>query len=106
MSQHTPGPWSLSSSDKEIRQQIVTGGIAIKAYNRRFDAECAIFNIPSNEAFGGFDEAVANARLIGAAPDLLNALKEFLHPYQSGSLTERERNEKAQAAIAKAEGLS
>lgn len=36
--------------------------------------------------------------------DLLEALKEFVHPYQSGTLTERELREKALAAITKAEG--
>jgi hypothetical protein len=48
----------------------------------------------------GKDELIANARLIAAAPDLLEALKLLLssaHDYQSG-ITE------ARAAIAKAEG--
>ena len=43
----------------------------------------------------------ANARLIAASPDLLEALKEYVEGYE-GSRAEREA--RAKAAIAKAEG--
>lgn len=51
------------------------------------------------------EEMRANARLIAAAPDLLEALMTFVFPYQEGCrLSETERQEKARAAIRKATG--
>lgn len=44
--------------------------------------------------------AIANARLIAAAPDLLAALKEYFEGYEG---TRAEREARARAAIAKAE---
>ena len=44
-------------------------------------------------------EALANARLIAAAPDLLKALKKILAPYDDPRDYKR-----ARAAVAKAEG--
>lgn len=52
------------------------------------------------------DAIRAFAAEASAQTDLLAALKEFVHPHQSGRLTERERDKKAHAAIAKAEGRS
>ncbi len=75
MSKHTPGPWK-----REIRSVL----IPIAPY------EWA-------EAYGG---SIANARLIAAAPDLLEALKGVLR------VADRKTDEfdAARAAIAKAEG--
>jgi len=71
---HTTGPWSVDA-EKLMRQQISMGGIAIKAYSKRYDEDVALFNLKANEVFGGIEEAVANARLIAAAPEMLEALK-------------------------------
>lgn len=50
-------------------------------------------------------EAEANARLIAAAPQMLEALRMFVHPYQEGNRnTETERQEIGRAAILKATG--
>lgn len=46
-------------------------------------------------------------RLIAAAPDLLAALKTFVHPYQQDCrLTDMERMDAARAAIARATGAA
>jgi hypothetical protein len=93
MSKHTPGPWSerngrIFQTDRE---------------------ELTIANV--GRAFDG-DYSPANARLIAAAPDLLEALKELDEAYcRAGTpLSKDERHEDrmrliaARAAITKATG--
>ncbi len=63
MTQHTPAPWI--NTGKEIRQA-KTSLILATVYNHRSS------NQPT-------DEAEANARLIAAAPELLEALKLGLY---------------------------
>lgn len=86
---HTPGPWRLwGKADPSQVISDATGFIA--------------------QTLGGNDEA--NARLIAAAPELLEALKNLDEAYcrSGGPLTRAERNEDrkrliaARAAIAKA----
>ena len=66
MSAHTPGPWTLFPAPR---------GVAIDGPCRVTIAWCG-----ENASFGensykiSRDEALANARLVGAAPDLLEAL--------------------------------
>lgn len=74
MSKPTPGPW---------KRKIKSVLIPIAPY------EWA-------EAYGG---SIANARLIAAAPDLLEALQDLCDTLGECGMTE-----KARAAIAKAEG--
>lgn len=75
MSKHTPGPWSYQISRYEPEAfNIIEPGIGALA-------------IVKSEDY---------ARLIAAAPDLLEALKELT--------LERGMTDKARAAIAKAEG--
>jgi hypothetical protein len=75
MSKHTPGPWSYQISRYEPEAfDIIEPGIGALA-------------IVKSEDY---------ARLIAAAPDLLEALKELT--------LERGMTDKARAAIAKAEG--
>jgi hypothetical protein len=92
MSKHTPGPWHVSEE---------WDGTSIKAGH---------FHVTHTIQSCGFhpdeeDKAVtqANARLIAAAPDLLEMLVEaanFIQPYSVGqNLLER-----IDAAIAKAKG--
>lgn len=98
MSKHTPGPWTLqpceahSEDGRDIAE--VRGGDRIIFSEEVVDAEC-----------------LANAKLIAAAPDLLDALTDTLdsleyvranHPDVSGCGVREERIEKAKAAIAKA----
>ena len=80
MSKHTPGPWKLVDRDSVL--------IPIAPY------EWA-------EAYGGTE---ANARLIAAAPDLLEALKGMLlHMGMDEDEWNKPTFDHARAAIAKAE---
>ncbi|MDW9762182.1 hypothetical protein GOB02_21835 [Sinorhizobium meliloti] len=105
MSKHTPGPWAT-------RQQFANRWLIEKDQGSNEAGEkliplcLAAVHTTILEVGCGERDTEANAHLIAAAPDLLAALKEFVHPHQSGRLTERERNGMALAAIAKAEGLS
>jgi len=58
MSKHTPGPWRLADHGE------IVGATRRIAYMQPFGA---------NQMLGG--EGIANARLISAAPELLEALK-------------------------------
>lgn len=81
MSKHTPGPWAVAN----------VGWVASLATDQTI---CGMYAVKS-----GFDhtETDANARLIAAAPDLLEALKGVYHPQPSP-----EAFAKALAAINKA----
>ena len=83
MSGHTPGPWFTYFSERGIwTVQEPRGWIAELTPDR-----------PNQEA---------NARLIAAAPDLLEAAKAMTEP--AGEIAYRERWMALKAAIAKAEG--
>ncbi len=99
MSKHTPGPWEQYVSTwhdmATIGKKLGEGRGILK-----------IADVPNTT-----DEKEANARLIKAAPDLLEACKVLvsqidglnLRAYQ-GDIFKWESYRKAQAAIAKAEG--
>lgn len=90
--EHTPGPW----------HQLADGFIYAKDGGRVADPKPWS---PAHKA--RTDETVkANARLIAAAPDLLDALIDLLH---QSKLSKDEGGwdfEQAEAAIAKATGLT
>jgi hypothetical protein len=85
MSTHTPGPWKKSKYG-ELKnpegQQVMVWGCGIAHSMRTSETE-------------------ANARLIAAAPDLLEALKEIV---QRNEIQHWFNLDQARAAIAKAEG--
>jgi hypothetical protein len=83
---HTPGPWFYDDTMK--------GRVNINSQS------AAVASIPYIDA-----EAVANARLIAAAPDLLDALRRLMREEADGEFTIG-LIEDARAAIAKAEGRS
>jgi len=76
---YTPGPWKVDSS----RLSVSALGLVI--------AEVTQAN------------AVANARLIAAAPDLLEACKAVMRAMADGAWTDTLTGQKVAAAIAKAE---
>ena len=91
MSKHTPGPWSFyddSNDGKTNRIEIVAVGKTVARIYHSVPAE----DLP-------------NARLIAAAPDLLEALKDMLDGHEDACTGYGEgAAEKARAAIAKATG--
>ena len=68
MSKHTPGPWSALTPDQFGRpvqaDWVVAGGDAYICVAPQWDEEYR-------------DESLANARLIAAAPEMLQALQEL-----------------------------
>jgi hypothetical protein len=106
---HTPGPWRVDETWPEETNtiRVKRNVLCVKAEPQRTIALCG---------HGSQDEAVANARLIAAAPELISALKAIqaringvfddpdliqCGPLQ-GPATDIDRI--ARAAIAKAEG--
>jgi hypothetical protein len=85
---HTPGPWVAGDWNAHTLQIPIDDayGIAIA------------------RAWGGNDEATANARLISAAPDLLEALELCIERVEVDDPFAKELVAKGRAAIAKARG--
>ncbi len=115
MSEHTPGPWNIHASSIESQPFIVTpddGQAPWVAFQQWVASGNKIVCTTSMQTGKGgwpnvesVEEAKANARLMAAAPELLQALKEIVKNCDDGfavilgSLVEQGR-----AAIAKAEG--
>ena len=97
MSKHTPGPWLIAES--VVSRHAVTNMRRIRSKNEGLEhgAVCDVYGIQDGS------EASANARLIAAAPDLLDALKTIIEDIDSEFGTDCDYN-KARAAIAKATG--
>ena len=92
MSKHTPGPWEVAYQDKN--GQSVVKGEHIEV------ATCWHHCVGSIEK-----EMHANARLIAAAPELLEALKEIVDAADGAGWEQLDPSfKKARAAIAKATG--
>jgi hypothetical protein len=88
---HTPGPWHCD------------GGVQVRT--GQFLAICEAMASPNRS----IDAARANARLIAAAPELLEALRLFVSVCDTAPPTELMASigsacKQARAAIAKAEG--
>ena len=100
MAKPTPGPWQAGRPDMST----IVDGIASK-WIYAGDQYVAI---ASGRIQGVWDEVMANARLIAAAPDMYEALEELLGPYDLTESGARKRYdaaiEKARAALAKARG--
>lgn len=93
MSNHTPGPWHYGETDN---------GFAICQHTPKADFYFA-------EIIGLDDQSKSDARLIAAAPDLLEALKALI--FAAGNLHPSDDSfwvaiKAADAAVAKAEGTS
>jgi hypothetical protein len=90
MSKHTPGPWHYFETED--------GRCRVKPLNGKYIvAECSAME-PQCEEQG------SNARLIAAAPDLLEALRRLLDSGDVRDAAEKGALAAARAAIAKAEG--
>ena len=92
MSKHTPGPWVAKGPSVETED----GGLI-----------AAVLDPTERGTTVPDPYVVANAHLIAAAPDLLEALKKALNVLVSepANITYRAHREIVEAAIAKAEAL-
>ena len=100
MSKHTPGPWSQvpqSDGSTLIARRYETGN-QMKPMGLRIVG----FTMARKDSL---QEDEANARLIAAAPELLEALKDMLDGHEDACTGYGEgAADKARAAIAKATG--
>lgn len=96
--QYTSGPWTVEDPMK--------GELSIVQANKPTYEWRFIASIPDADLEDGFPQETveANARLIAAAPELLEALKALLDIAPFGSTNaDREIHRQAEAALAKAE---
>jgi hypothetical protein len=94
MSKSTPGPWKAHFAEAYFVTGPDLGRVAM------------MMNLNGALGLGGRrsgDESAANARLIAAAPDLLEALQEYVN-HDFLTMTGGKMNAKARAAITKATG--
>lgn len=98
MSTHTRGPWTIEQATDGRRKGYIRGPKSNGAGGR-----IAVARV--SEAGNGPSEQAANARLIAAAPDLLEALRQIREAVCSGMGTlPADDIERAEAAIRLAEG--
>lgn len=97
---HTPGPWAIEKDSKDIVKVRAYATVATCTTAGLWDSKRTQVISP--------EECMANARLIAAAPELLEALEEFYHLIDDAHDGDRvftfELAQKAKAAIAKAKG--
>ena len=91
MSKHTPGPWSINDWPQ------ATTDIAIGAVGTPMIAKVSLRDVSINEQ-------KANARLIAAAPELLEALNTWLAQYSAEEYEDCPEVVQTRAAIAKSTG--
>lgn len=91
---HTPGPW-IVNPDTFGTGKYPAEGLSVRGCNSEGVNMIAFLWTTSVE-----EEQSANANLIAAAPDLLEALLCMLHPLRKGP----EAVDKAIAAVKKAQG--
>lgn len=90
---HTPGPWSYAPAVPGANRSFYIAGNNAE-HNRQVDI---------GTVQGGFNSCEANARLIAAAPDLLEALQGLVNDDDAGvSLAEQRERQPARMAAAKA----
>lgn len=94
MSKHTPGPWTISHEDKRID---------ILANKRGGTYDRVTFVGRANPHPAKDAQALADARLIATAPEMLEVLKQ-IQKYPRDCFDDPEFCRKIDDAIAKAEG--
>jgi len=106
-SKHTPGPWIMSHQDPWAAKATIHQDNENKQHRKcRLLPLIAEVNVlVSGQGFENI--GAANARLIAAAPELLEAAKWLIECYNDGLIvghpTSRRAIDSAEAAIAKAE---
>ncbi|NVD44355.1 hypothetical protein [Qipengyuania atrilutea] len=99
MGEATKGPWELQTTAKHTVQAFTRGHWHEISSPDYADPIAEVYD--TDDTFGS--ESLANARLIAASPDLLEALEECLREH-GGFTIKGECERKARAAIAKARG--
>lgn len=96
---HTPGPWYALRGQRNISIRHKTGYKFLPMVN----VASVRGNLPADCPYGSSE---ANARLIAAAPELLEALREIFHDVKQGAIPNDDDEwwKKASTAIAKATG--
>ncbi len=90
---HTPGPWSLGKAHETAQNHAVCKGARVLA---------RVVGSGYPIGIGASPESEANARLIAAAPDLLEAAREAIEDISDGDLYLASK--RLYDAITKAEG--
>lgn len=94
---HTPGPLTIEGPTQRQLPNDLGGDYAILSPDGKIIAEC--FHVVDEETYA---DALANARLLAAAPDLLEACEDAAWLLR----TDSHALKVALAAIAKAKGVS
>ncbi len=93
-SKHTPGPWSSGEMNSSVGlpfAPVIANTLIAKVYSTAFKDD---------------EQAVANAKLMAAAPDMLDALKKIEDAALHGFLTPELCAKIVLGALDKAEGRS
>lgn len=103
--QHTPGPWTLETVPTQVGVCHKVGPFPGKREGDKPRHACLYADYPST-GNPSDDELLANARLIAAAPELLEALRESIeHEYNPFEPDNQSRRYgRLQALYAKATG--
>lgn len=102
MSKHTPGPWSYRKVPRKQEWEINTKRCPNSGCVS-WTGMAVVFGCDDDPKMGKV-VGEANARLIAAAPDLLEALKEILYYIGDRKVATHGAMHRARAAIAKATG--
>lgn len=102
MSKHTPGPWSYRKLPRKQEWEIDTGHCP-NLGRVSWTGMAVVFGCDDDPKIGKV-VGEANARLIAATPDLLEALKEILYYIGDRKVATHGAMHRARAAIAKATG--
>jgi len=99
---HTPGPWHIHKYDTETTRDSI--GIFSKSDP---DTKCFRRDLVVEGVWGSsFEQCDANTRLIAAAPELLDALRNCLQVMFEDVNTREKARREAHAVIAKIEQVA
>lgn len=72
--QHTPAPWQVMPAEDDKDYIRIRG----KQLGKRYKIANVLIPVYTDSSIFEMDESISNARLIAAAPELLEALETFL----------------------------
>ena len=102
----SPAPWTAHISTSELDGNVYTIGEIAHAPAGPYRGGVARLQSAEHIVGIGADEVIANAHLIAAAPDLLEALERLVDSVSGLSAGVASISRDARAAIAKARGQS